>query len=60
MNNTKNLLHEIITTGKQSGVENLKMLNRYRDLLSEEAFLELENIAMDQIINPLFDRNLAA
>lgn len=60
MNSTEELIREIITTSNQSGVENLKMLNQYRDLISEEAFKELEDIAINQINTALLNRNAAA
>ncbi|MEL7832756.1 hypothetical protein [Fodinibius sp. Rm-B-1B1-1] len=60
MNNTKNLLDEIIKNGNRSAAEKLNFLNQRRDLISEERFEELEKICMDQMINPLFDRDFAA
>jgi hypothetical protein len=60
MNNTKNLLDEIIKNGNRSGVEKLKILNQRRDLISEDRFEELEKICIDQIVNPFFNRDFAA
>ena len=43
------MLHDIIVNGDQSGIENLKLLNHYQALVSEDVFLELEDMCINQI-----------